>query len=73
MPLPNLETYADLALAGATKARGHRRRIALLLWWPALALVLVLAEIFHWNGVEGLALLAVLWGTLAAYSEWRRT
>lgn len=73
MPLPTLDAYADLAVAGATKERGRRRRIAFLLWWPALALVIVLAEVFSGNGYEAIAGLALLWGALVAYSEWPRS
>jgi hypothetical protein len=71
MTLPWVEAFADMALAGRTD-RGHRRRIAFLLWWPALALVIVLAELFHWNGLEGLAAVAVVWALLLLYSEVRR-
>lgn len=72
MTIPTIDAAADLALAAATKERGRRRRVALLLWWPALALVIVLAEVFGWNGYEGLAALALLWGPLLVYSEWPR-
>lgn len=72
MTLPWVDAYADLALANATKERGRRRRIALLMWWPALAIVIVLAELFRWNGYEGLVALAMLWVPLLAYAEWPR-
>lgn len=72
MPLPTIDASADLALANATAERGRRRRVALLLWWPSLALVTGLAEIFRLDGYEGRALLVLLWGALAAYSEWPR-
>ncbi len=72
MTLPAVDAYADLALAKATIDRGHRRRIAFLLWWPALALVIVLAEWLHWNGPAAIAAIAGLWGLLLLYSEVRR-
>jgi hypothetical protein len=72
MTLPAVDTYADLALAKAAGDRGHRRRIALLLWWPALALVIVLAEWLHWNAIEGILAAGGLWTLLAVYSEVRR-
>ena len=72
MTLPTVDTYADLALAKATGDRGHRRRIALLLWWPALAVVIVLAELLHWTAIEGILAAGVLWTLLALYSEVRR-
>lgn len=52
--------------------RAHRGRIAFLLWWPALALVIVLAEVFRWNGLAGIGALALLWGVLLVYVFWRR-
>jgi len=72
MTLPWVDHYADLALARASGARGHRRRIAFLLWWPALALVIVLSEVLRWNGPVAIAAVAVLWGLLLLYSEVRR-
>jgi Flp pilus assembly protein TadB len=68
MTLPLVDHYADLALARASGARGHRRRIAFLLWWPALAVVIVLAELLHWNGPEAVGVLAVLWALLVLYA-----
>ena len=68
MTLPWVDHYADLALARASGARGHRRRIAFLLWWPALALVIVLSEVLHWNGPEAIGAVAVLWGLLVLYA-----
>ena len=72
MTLPLVDHYADLALARRSGARGHRRRIAFLLWWPALALVIVLAELFHWTGFVAIAAVAVFWALLLLYSEVRR-
>jgi len=72
MTLPWIDHYADLALAKASGNRGHRRRIALMLWWPALAVVIVLAELLHWIGPVAIAALAGLWGLLVLYSEGRR-
>ena len=72
MTLPAVDTYADLALAKGAGDRGHRRRIALLLWWPALALVIVLAEWLQWNAIEGILAAGGLWTLLAVYSELRR-
>jgi hypothetical protein len=72
MTLPAVEAYEDLALAQRSGARGHRRRIAFLLRWPALALVIVLAELFHWSGFVAIPALAVLWALLLLYSEVRR-
>jgi hypothetical protein len=71
MTLPWVDHYADLALAKTSGERGHRRRIALMLWWPALAIVIVLAELLHWNGPVAIAALAGLWGLLLLYSEVR--
>jgi len=72
MTLPWVDHYADLALAQRSGARGHRRRIAFLLWWPALALVIVVSEVLHWSGPEAIAAIAGLWGLLLLYSEVRR-
>ena len=72
MTLPTVDEYADLALTKATGDRGHRRRIAMLLWWPALAVVIVLAEWLRLTAIEGILAAGVLWTLLAVYSEFRR-
>ena len=72
MTLPWVDHYTDLALAQRSGARGHLRRVAFLLWWPALALVIVGSEVLHWNGPQAIAAIAGLWGLLLLYSELRR-